>query len=74
MVSFLQVNCNQCYPNFENSSTQNTRLVGKSTIVLMELFEFFYVLARHKHQLQTSLICISARQSYLRYIVLRNCR
>ena len=28
----------------------------------------FHVLGRHKHQLQTSVICIFAHQSYLRYI------
>ena len=28
VVHFLSMNCNQCYQNFENSSTQNTRVIG----------------------------------------------
>ena len=34
----------------------------------MKLFEFETCLARYKHRLQTSVRCISARQSYLCYI------
>ena len=32
------MNCNKCYPNFENNSAQNNRIVYK---VLTKLFEFF---------------------------------
>ena len=40
VVSFLEMACNQRYPtNIENSSTQNTRLIGHFTKVSMELFE-----------------------------------
>ena len=57
--------CNQRYPtNIENSSTQNTRLIGYFTKVSMKLFE-----PCHKHQLQTSVRCISAHQCYVRYIL-----
>ena len=40
VVSFLLMACNQRYPtNIENSSTQNTRLIGYFTKVSTELFE-----------------------------------
>ena len=40
VVSFLKMACNQRYPtNIENSSTQNTRLIGYFTKVSMKLFE-----------------------------------
>ena len=38
------------------------------------IISVFHVLARHKYQFRTFVECVSARQSYLRYIVLRNCR
>ena len=40
VVSFLKMACNQRYPtNIENSSTQNTRLIGYIAKVSMKLFE-----------------------------------
>ena len=39
VVSFLLMACNQRYPtNIENSSTQNTRLIGHFTEAPMKLF------------------------------------
>ena len=44
VVSFLLMACNQRFPtNIENSSTQNTRLIGYFTKVSMTLFELLMV-------------------------------
>ena len=60
--------CNQCYPtNIENSIARNARLIGYFTNSIY-VFLALHVCNRFKYQLQTTVRCISARQSYLCYI------
>ena len=59
--------CNQCYPtNFENSNTKYKTSV-KFSNGINEIIWALHVWTRYKHQLETFVGCISARQSYLCY-------
>ena len=60
--------CNQCYPNNNEKTNKKDKTIRICSNRRNEIILVFYVSARHKHQLQTSVRCTSTLWSYLCYI------